>query len=194
MTNAALLEVFDSLKCGDKVRIAFSGGFACTGKEPITVKVGRKSYSKKYKTHKIRLGKVDRSFGLFLYKRAPSYWKRVQSEEDQISLGHGDLGCVLYYLEKVMILKDKDITYQCTTSAGHKYLEIPLQSPPSKKLFDAEYKKLEAEFEQAPLTVIYNGETYYKDGWSSGQHNSRGCNVSYKTKSKDTTACWQKWG
>jgi len=71
MTNAALLEVFDSLKCGDKVRIAFSGGFACTGKEPITVKVGRRSYSKKYKTHKIRLGKVDRSFGLFLYKRAP---------------------------------------------------------------------------------------------------------------------------
>ena len=104
MTNTALLEVFDSLKCGDKVRIVFSGGFACTGKEPITVKVGRRSYSKKYKTHKIRLGKVDQRFGLFLYKRAPTYWNgnRLQSEEDKISLGHGDLGCVLYYLEKVL--------------------------------------------------------------------------------------------
>lgn len=105
MTNTALLEVFNSLKCGDKVKIAFSGGFACTGKKPIIINVGRRSYSKKYQTHKIRLGHPKHTHGLFLYKRGPTYWTRLRSkipDEAQISLGHGNLGCVLYYLEKVL--------------------------------------------------------------------------------------------
>ena len=84
-----MLTTYKQLKKGDQVKISFSSTYS--GRKEKLFNVSRRSYSKKYKTEKLKLSCVDGPLcPFFLYLR-----------ESDLSLAWSDMACTLHNLEKV---------------------------------------------------------------------------------------------
>jgi hypothetical protein len=89
-------ETFDSLKTGQRVRVAFSSCMACSDDAGVVLKVGRRSASKKYNVVTLALDPVDgrkvhAMSKLRLYKRASG----------NVSLALGDMATAVTRFEIV---------------------------------------------------------------------------------------------
>mgnify|MGYP003135958381 CR=1 FL=1 len=84
-----MLTTYQQLKKGDQIKISFSSAYS--GNQEKLFNVDRRSYSKKYKTEKLKLFCVDGpKCPFFLYLR-----------EGNLRFAWSDMACSFYTLEKV---------------------------------------------------------------------------------------------
>ena len=84
-----MLTTYKQLKKGDQVKISFSSAYS--GKKEKLFTVGRRSYSKKYKTERLKLSYVNGPLcPFFLYLRG-----------ENLSFAWSNSACLLLNLEKV---------------------------------------------------------------------------------------------